>query len=301
MRQNNDVICSVCCAKMRNETCAGCSYHSAAQQYHADRSHRKALATVPHDQFIVELNPQVEQAVESALELCERGKISAAWTQVTRLLREHPQNHSVCFAMGVLHAVRGEHKDAISWFDKAISIYPYFVEAHFNKAVAYQKQFKIADAVYAYRKVVALADPSDATARQARSFLDDMTAAIRKNDGVDLDTYIEAQSIFDHSFTLMEQGDWTGALTGFRASAAKHDRNASTHGNIGLCLAKLGHKEQSLAELDRALSIDPQYQPARTNRFIIENMEEGIPLQVTEFRRINFGAAKYLDRKGNRK
>ena len=278
---------------MRNETCAGCSYYNAAQQYHADRSQRISHATPRDGHFIIELNPEVEKAVDAAMELCERGKTDAARAQVTQLLREHPDNHLVCYAMGVLHAVKAEHKDAIKWFDKALSIYPYFVEAHFNKAAAYQKQFKVAEAVYAYRKVVELGDPNDVPARQARSFLDDIAVAIRHHEGVDLDSYIESQKMFDHAFELMEQRDWSGALIGFRASAAKNDRNAPIHGNLALCLAALGYKAQSLAEFDRALAIDPQYEPAMTNRVLVDHMEEGIPLNVAEFKRIEFGKEQF--------
>jgi tetratricopeptide (TPR) repeat protein len=285
---------------MRNEICVGCSYYSAAQQYHADRNQRITHATLPDGHFLIELNPELEKAVDSAMELCERGKMDAAWAQVTQLLREHPENHMVCYAMGVLHAVKGEYEESIKWFDKAISTYPYFVEAHFNKAVSYQKQFKIAQAVYAYRKVVELGDPNDAPARQARSFLDDIAVAIRRNEGVDLDSYIESQHMFDHAFTLLEQRDWSGALIGFRASAAKNDCNAPIHGNLGLCLAALGYKAQSLAELDRALAIDPQYEPARTNRVLVELMEEGIPLNAAGFTRIEFGKTQFLDRIGGK-
>lgn len=300
LRQNNEAICSVCCAKMRDETCADCSYYSAAKQYHADRSQRITTATPPDGHFVIELNPEVEQAVDSVMELCERGNTDAAWAQVTQLLREHPENHMVFYAMGVLHAVKGEYKESISWFDKAISIYPYFVEAHFNKAVSYQKQLNLADAVCAYRKVVELGDPNDAPARQARSFLDDMAVAIRRIEGIDLDSYIESQQMFDHAFTLMEQRDWSGALSGFRASAAKNDRNAPIHGNLGLCLAALGYKAQSLAELDRALAIDPQYEPAMTNRILVDHMEEGIPLNSAGFTRIEFGKTQFLDRIGGK-
>lgn len=295
LRQNYTVICSVCCAKMRDETCGDCSYYTATQQYNASRSQRIIKATPPDGHFIIELNPEVEKAVNSAMELCERGKADVAWAQVTMLLREHPENHMVCYAMGVLYAIKGERKDAIKWFDKAISIYPYLVEAHFNKAVAYQKQFKIAEAVYAYRKVVELGDSNDTPARQARSFLDNIAVITLQSEGVDLDTYIESQSMFDHAFTLIERRDWSGALTGFQASAAKHYRNAPTHGNMALCLAELGYKAQALAELDLALAIDPQYEPARSNRAIVECMMEGIPLNAGGFKRVEFGKAHLLD------
>lgn len=280
---------------MRNTTCAGCSYYSAAQQYQADRSQRTSHPALPDGHFIAELNPQVEDAVDAAMELCEQGKTDAAAAEVIRLLRAHPANHSVCYAMGVIHAVKGEHRDAIEWFDKAISIYPFFVEALFNKAVSHQRQLNLAEAVHAYRKVLEFTDPNGVPARRARLFLDDMAVAIRRNDGVDLDSYLESQKLFDQAFTLMEKGDWSGALKGFKASAAKNDRNAPIHGNLGLCFAKLGHKAQSLAELDRALALNPQYEPAGTNRVLVEQMEEGIPLAAAGFERINFAKSQFFD------
>ncbi len=290
-RQNNAEVCSLCCAEIRNETCGDCSYYIVAQQYHAARSQH---ATPPDRHFIAEFDQKVEDAVDSAMELAERGKTDAAWVTLTRLLNEHPRNHSVCYGMGTLHAIKGEYKEAIKWFDKAISIFPYFIEAYFNMAVAYQKQFDVGNAIRAYRKVVELGDPNDIPARDARSFLDDVAITIRRSEGIDLDSYIESQFEFDHAFKLMEQEDWSGALAGFRASAAKNDRNAPIHGNMGLCLAKLGCKAQALIELDRAIEIDPQYEPAMTNRIVVECMEEGIPMNVAGFKRIEFGKEQFF-------
>jgi tetratricopeptide (TPR) repeat protein len=293
-RQNNAEICSLCCAEIRNETCSGCSYYATAQQY---RASQRPSARRHDGHFVVELNPTVEAAVDSAMGLAERGKTNEAWTALTQLLGEHSDNHHVCYGMGTLHAISGDFKESIKWFDKAISAFPYFVEAYFNKAVSHQKLFDIGNAVRAYRKVLELGDPGDTPAQQARSFLDSMAAFIPQNDGIDLDGYIESQFEFDRAFKLMEQGDWSGALAGFRASAKKHDRNAPIHGNMGLCLAQLGHKAQALAEFDRALEIDPQYLPAVTNRVIAESMEEGTPLKGAAFKTVEFAKEQFLARR----
>lgn len=138
----------------------------------------------------------------------------------------------------------------------------------------------IKNAIRAFRKVVEIGPPDDSEVLKARSFIDDMEETIRANNGVDLDVYLETMDEFDQAFERFRRGEWTAALAGFRAVAAKTDRNAPTHGNMGLCLAQLGRKAEALAEIDRALEIDPDYQPARINRTIIEAMEEGKPLQV---------------------
>jgi tetratricopeptide (TPR) repeat protein len=291
--QNDADICSICCAQTRNEACTGCAHYAAAQQYRATRS---TSAKLPDGHFIIESNAEIDETVDSVLKLAERGKTREAWTALTRLLGEHPDNHLVCYAVGTLHAVSGDLKASIKWFDKSISAYPFSIEAHFNKAVSHQKLFDISNAVRAYRKVVALGDPGDATVKQARSFLDSMAAHIKQSEGIDLDRYIESQSEFDRAFKLMERDDWSGALTGFHASAAKHDRNAAIHGNMGLCLAQLGRKAQALAEFDRALEIDPQYLPAATNRAVAENMEEGVPLKVAAVKIVEFAKEQMLAR-----
>lgn len=290
-RQNMEEICPLCCAGKRDAECGDCVHYIEAQKY--DNA-RRPSAAVPRKDFIIELNPEVEEAVNAALDLAQRGDVRRAGDALTRLLREYPHNHVVCYGMGTLHAIKGEHREAIRWFDQAIAIYPYFVEAHFNKAVACQKQLDVAGAVRAYRKVVEVGEPNDTPARQARSFLVDIAATIRRSDGVDLNSYLVSQEEFDRAFALMEQGHWPRALTGFRASAAKNDHNAPTHGNLGLCLAKLGRKAEALAELDRAVEIDPGYEPAEFNRVAVERMEEGRPMETAEFKSIEFNRERYL-------
>ncbi|MBK7000770.1 MAG: hypothetical protein IPH35_12625 [Rhodoferax sp.] len=301
LRQNNAQICSICCAGQRDQSCGTCSYYAASQQYQAARDQQRAVRAASsdnqfiNDRFVIEMNPDVDDAVDAALALCEQGNVDAAWAGMTRLRQRYPRSHQVCFGMGVLYIFKDEYEEAISWFDEAIAIYPYYVEAHFNRAAAYKNLFNIGETVRSFRKVVQLGDPNDTPVIQARSFLDEMTEVIRKNAGIDLESYIEALSLFDQAVQLMDRRDWSGALAGFRASAEKYDRNAPTHGNMGLCLANLGFKAQALAELDRALEIDPEYAPAMTNRVTVGYMEEGTPLPNVAIESVAYSREKFLD------
>ncbi|MDO8543867.1 MAG: tetratricopeptide repeat protein [Opitutaceae bacterium] len=294
-RKNMEEICPLCCAGMRGTECGNCPHYGEAQKYD---SARRASAAPSGKDFIIELNPKAEEAVNAALELAERGDVRRAGDALARLLQEYPRDHMARYGMGTLHAIKGEHQEAIRYFDQAIAIFPYFTEAHYNRAAACQKQLDIAGAIRGFRKVVEIGDSNDTPAKQARSNLGKIAAIIRQTEGVDFEIYIESQEAFDRAFALMEQGDWWRALAGFRASAAKHDRNAPTHGNLGLCLAKLGRKAEALAELDRALEINPRYEPAVLNRVAVERMEEGQPLQTAEFMTINYSREKVLRERG---
>ena len=284
-------ICPTCCASQRDETCGDCAHRMTAQRYEAERL---ASGTLPGGHFVAEISPEVESAVNQALELAQRGKVDQAQTALKRLLSENLSNHAVLFGMGVLHIMRGEHKESIAWFDKATAIFPYFMEAYFNKALACRTLLDLSGAIRASRKVVEVGAANELEVKQAKTFLKEMADSIFKTEGVDLDAYLESQESFMRAFDLMEKGEWEGALAGFRAAAAKNDRNVPTHGNMGLCLAKLGHKAEALMELDRALEMDSRYEPAKVNRLAVEQMQEDVPMAEAEFRSVSFGKEQFL-------
>ena len=62
---------------------------------------------------------------------------------------------------------------------------------------------------------------------------------------------------------------------------------------MGLCLAKLGRKAEALAERERALEINPEYELAMTNRLVLQTMQEGTPLRPAAFQSVNFGMEQY--------
>ena len=286
----------MCCASIRDADCGDCVHFDAAKQYQAaqlQQATRRSLTVrsggLPEGEFIFELNPDVEEEVDGALALVERGKTKQAREILTRLEREYPQNHHVCFGMGILHVMRNEFVQSIEWFDQAIAIFPYMIEAHFNKAVAYKELLDIPNCVRAFRKVVEIGDRDDLDVRKAQSILDGIEATLRAKEGISVDTFLASVELFEQAFDFMQRREWQQALDGFLKVLAIHERNVPSHGNLGLCYAQLGHKAKALAELDRALELDPGYKPARTNRSAVLTMKEGESLEprvakIVEFR-----------------
>ncbi len=243
----------------------------------------------------MEINPEVQDAVNTALEFLQQGLTYKAMTLLNGLLADHPHNQDVAFGIGSVHAVKGEYEKAIQWFDKAIAIYPYSVESHYNKAVAYQKMLDLPNCIHAYQKVVEIGDPADDEVAQARSFIATITAGIWKTERLTLDAYLKSADLFNQAFEFMEQSEWQAALDGFHASAAINKRNSPCQGNIGLCHAYLGHKAQALAAFERALEIDPDYQPARSNREVVEKLEEGFPMMNLASKTINYAMETFRE------
>lgn len=285
-RAGDAEICSECCASLRGAECGDCVHYASTLQYEENR--RNSAAGLPGGHFLMEINPEVQDIVTGALEAAQRGEFDSAMKTLTGLLEEHPRHVDVPYGIGLVHALKREHQESIVWFDRAIGIDPYSVESHFNKAVAFQKLFDLPNCIRSYQKVVAIGPGSDPAVAKARSIVEDMAAMIRRSEGIGLSDYLRAGDLFNDAFELMNRGNWLGALKGFRASAALNKRSAPTHGNMGLCFAYLGRKDEALAELNRALEIDPEYLPAASNRRLVEQMVEGLPMENTTFKSINF-------------
>ena len=264
------MICSLCCAELRNPDCGGCPHYAAAQSYAWGKTARPRT-----EPFIAEINPEVEEAVGHALAMVEQGRIKEGEAIISGLEEDHPGNHMVYYGMGVIHALRGEQDDAIEYFDKAISIFPYCIEAHFNRAVAYKEKLDLINTIKAFRSVVELGEPGNDLVKQAQSFIGDMAQHIRETEGIDLDSFIESGERFTDAFSCMERRQWRKAIAGFQACLSKKKRHVQSYGNLGICYAQLGQKEQAIIALDKALELDPTYAPALTNRAIIESLEEG--------------------------
>jgi tetratricopeptide (TPR) repeat protein len=129
------MVCPKCCAQIRNPSCATCSYYKTAEKYAEDKFRKSGGKS-----FIIELNEEVDKAVDKALALIERKKLKKAEKHLAELLSEYPNYHMVQYGMGALFAFKGQNDKAIFHFKKAVDIFPYFAEAYYNLGVAYKKR-----------------------------------------------------------------------------------------------------------------------------------------------------------------
>ena len=281
---NNEIVCSLCCAEYRNSDCKDCLYYVSAEQYFAS----KVKKSEPKH-FIAEINEEVEKTVDQALAIVSKGDIEKGQAIISELMKEHPRNHNVYYGLGVVNAFKEQYDEAIEYFDKSIDIFPYFIEAHFNKGVAYQKKLDIGNMIKAFKEVVRIGNPKNDIVKQAQSFIEELGQHIKKTHGIDVETYLETGKRFEEAFSCMKKQEWAKAIDGFKECLIKNKNHPQSYGNIGLCYAHLGQKEQALAALDKALEIDPTYEPAIVNRIAIdENLEEGKKIEQSKFQSIEY-------------
>jgi tetratricopeptide (TPR) repeat protein len=266
----SEAICPVCCATTRHQSCGECRYYTIAQQYQASKAHD---ADSKH--FIAEINEDVANEVDRALMLCEQGSFPEAYPILQKLLPEHSRNHQVYYGMGVYHALQGNYGEALNYLNRATEIFPYFVEAHFNKGTVFQKKLDIKNMLKAYQTVIEIGDPQDGTVKQAQDILQGFEQDLREHGNTTLDSYLKGQDVFEQAFEAMNNKKWEQAISLFQQCTRYCPRHPQSYGNMGICYGKLGQKALALQALDMALGLDPNYEPAIVNRAVVESLKEG--------------------------
>ncbi len=236
----------------------------------------------------MELNEEDERAVDKALTLVEKGKTKKGREILNKLQEKHPRDHMVMYGLGVIHALEGEYEEAIKYFRTATEIFPYFIEAHFNLAIAYKSIFDLKNTVKHLKKVIDIGDSDTELVQQAQSLISSLGNIIMKTSNLSLEKYFAAQKKFEAAFSHMEKGEWEKAILGFEESLRINNDHQQSYGNLGICYAQLGEKSKAIAALDKALKIDPNYEPAIANKIMVERMQEGEKLGLDHVESIEY-------------
>ena len=281
--KNNSLVCPICCAKNRTTHCEGCIYFSEAAKYQKEKSLKQKSKT-----FMMEIDAEVNEKVDHALALAEKGNVLSAEGILSALTHEHPHIDMVQYGMGVICLMKNQFDEALLYFDKAIEINPYFVEAWYNKGAVHQERLELPEMIETYQKVIELGDHSEHFVIRAKSFIRDMEKQIRKSNNLSLNEYLESKEIFKEAFAAMEKREWEKAILGFKKVISMDPRHTQSYGNLGICYGSLGEKQEALANLDKALESDPNYEPAIINREIISSLVDGEKLTLENIESVEY-------------
>src|ERR1022692_3048369 len=269
----------------RNDPCpcgSGKKYKKCCRGRDEAQARKNRPAAVPalrEDDFIAEMLPKVDEAVDRLLMRAEKGQYEGVEAGIKALLREHPQHHTANFAMGAyLLATREDTEGAIPFFQKAVSVFPPMAEAHYNLGSCYIKSCRIPEAVASFRKAIRYSADNELVAEKARDQLQYLEKLLTKSPPFrTLDAYVENQKLFDLAFENLQARRYEEAADMFNRVLAQNPDHVQSHGNVALTYAGLGRKALAMEHLDKALALDPTYGPAIQNRKVIEAMKEGEP------------------------
>jgi len=209
----------------------------------------------------------------------EKGDVSKAEKLISDLFILHPDNHSILFAMGTLAALREKLRDAIFYFSKAVEIFPYFVEAWFNKGQAHIKLTELIETVEAFQKVIEIGDSSESFVQEAKRTLETIKKNIMDDTGLSIDKYIKNMKCYNVAFIDLQKGDIDKAIIGFK-KVLKTQEHFRTYGNLGICYAMLGRKDEAIKAVNTALEIEPKYEAALENKKNFLKLKDGEKISI---------------------
>jgi tetratricopeptide (TPR) repeat protein len=264
-------ICPVCCAKLRYGQCAGCTYYAASVRYQTEKPQRER-------HFITPINPEIDEECDRILSVVESGHLSRGENLMRELYKKYPDYHTVLYGMGVCYVLQDKFEEGIEFFKKAVDIFPYLTEAHFNMGMAYIELGDIAGVVGAFREVTRVGGKQDLVS-EAKRRLDDLDKTVREINGLNLDAFLNNVKIFGEAFAALQNRQFALAVDLFRRVLSTDRKHVQSWGNLGLAYAGIGERGLALECLDKALELDPEYEIAAVNRIGIEKMREGERLE----------------------
>ena len=105
---------------------------------------------------------------------------------------------------------------------------------------------------------------------EANRIIELMARSAREDFGIDLDTYIEAGSLFDKAWEFIDDQDLEAGLRGMEAVIRLNPRSYQAHNNRGFCLLKLNRPADARDAFQKALEINPEYDHAKENLASLE-------------------------------
>lgn len=264
-------ICPVCCAKLRYDQCAGCAYYTDSVRYKTEKPYRER-------HFITPIDPEIDEECDRILSAVESGHLARGEKQMKELYQKYPDYHTVLYGMGVCYVLQDKFEEGIEYFKKAVHIFPYFTEAHFNMAMAYIKLGDIAGMVRGFREVIRVGGDKELVS-EAKHRLDDLEETVRKLNGLSLDAFVNNNETYGEAFSALQNRQFALAIDLFRRVLSTDPKHVQSWGNLGLAYAGIGERDKALECLDKALELDPEYEIAAVNRIGIEKMKVGERLE----------------------
>jgi tetratricopeptide (TPR) repeat protein len=241
------------------------------------KKYKKCCITSEHRPIeIVSVLSELQEVCDDALAKIEAGDLPSAELEAERLYDLYPDDHMVNFLQGVCLVQRERYDEAALFFEDAIHINPWFCEAYFNLASLYRQEMKTIESVACFRKIIEIEGEHGDLGKLAKKELDWFEKIIQKTSGETLEEYLQAKILFDEAFECLRWERYKEAISLFQQVLVLNPNHVQSYGNMALAHSALGEQKIALQYLDKALLLDPSYEPAQNNRENVLRLKEGV-------------------------
>ena len=215
--------------------------------------------------------------------LYKQGRYAEALAATRIAVEQDPDFFEAHVNLSAILNALGRFEEAETYLRRAFALNPQDVDSFRELAEALMPQGRYEEAIDLIAQAVALNPASPQIA--GLHFLMGQAAQDNGQPEVAAEYYMHALEIDPHHAEALH---WLATL---RAGQQRYDEmlellqrlvaidpsDAAIHSNIGIALSYLGRNDEALKSFDRALSLDPTLQNARTNRAALLKAMEGNP------------------------
>jgi tetratricopeptide (TPR) repeat protein/S1-C subfamily serine protease len=204
---------------------------------------------------------------------------------------------------GVAKSDLGNKQDAISDFNRAISINPKYVQAYINRGIVKADLEKKQEAITDYDRAI-LINPKYANAyfNRGKTKFD----LGRKQEAIiDYDRAIAinpeyADAYLNRGTIKTRLGNKQEAISDFNRAIAINPKYAEAYLGRGVVNSELGNKQEAISDFDRAILLNPKYAEAYNNRGVVKSDLGNKQEAISDYNRAILLNPKYAEAYNNR-
>ena len=217
----------------------------------------------------IELEPTLGVAhAELALVLALKNDWDAAEASLEKAFAVEPNNPGIFVVAGSIHGLKGERDKAIEDYERAVALNPKQLDAHDNLGRAYLNKENAAKALVHFGEILQHMPDSPAgqlgvcLAFTLAGDLDHAKTSCMRAREVDPQVAVRLRQ---EAYRLTQKDQLKPALLRAQAAVFAAPNDAGTWVLYGALLHEAKRKTEAVEKYKQALSIDPDYAPARNN------------------------------------
>ena len=211
----------------------------------------------------------IEQRLQQALALHQRGLLSDAGKIYQDILKQRPTHFDALYFLGVIAYQTKNLHQAEELFSNAIKVNPNNAAAYYNRGIVLKDLKRLDEALASYNKAIALKhDSAEAYNDRGNVFrdlkrLDEALASYDKAIALKPDF---AEAYYNRGITLNDLKRLDEAIASYDKAIGLKPDYAKAYINRGVVFRDLKRLGEALASYDKAIALKPDFAEAYSNR-----------------------------------